>query len=129
MSPIYIHAGLPTYILTCIYTYTDICIHIQTHVFSAYTYISTNLHLYIHIAYIHTHIYVTGSKFGLWKTQQGSCLAEENSQWGCWCRHRQILAIPLHMCSAFPTELGEQTILMSFSDIIIAPTHGLGERV
>ena len=30
------------------------------------------------------------------------------------------MAIPLHMHSAFPTEMGEQTILMSFSDVIIA---------
>ena len=65
------------------------------------------------------HIYVTGSKFGLWKTQQGSCIAEENSRWGCHHRHRQIPAIPLHTCSAFPTEMGEQTILTSVGDVII----------
>ena len=62
---------------------------------------------------------VTGLKFGLWKTQQGSCIAEENSWHGCQHRCRQILVIPLHMCSAFPAEMGEQTILMSFSDVII----------
>ena len=34
--------------------------------------------------------------------------------------------IPLHMCNAFPTEMGEQTILMSFSDVIIAQLMHLG---
>ena len=34
--------------------------------------------------------------------------------------------ISLHMYSAFPTEMGEQTILMSFSDIIIALLMHLG---
>ena len=69
---------------------------------------------------------VPGSKFGLWKTQQGSCVAEENSQWGCQHRHRQIPTIPLWMCSAFPAEMREQTILMSFSDVIMALLVHLG---
>ena len=69
---------------------------------------------------------VTGSKFGLWKTQQGSCIAEENSWQGHWQICRQIMVIPLHMCSAFPTEMGEQMILMSFSDVIIAQLMHLG---
>ena len=62
---------------------------------------------------------VTGLKFRLWKTWQGSCIAEENSQWGCWCRHRWFPVIPLHMGSAVTTEMGEQTILTSFGDVII----------
>ena len=45
---------------------------------------------------------------------------EENSWWGCWWRCRQITAILLCMCRAFPTEMGEQTILIAFSDVIIA---------
>ena len=36
---------------------------------------------YIYI-YIYIYIYVTGLKFGLWKTQHGSCVVEENSWWG-----------------------------------------------
>ena len=40
--------------------------------------------------------------------------------------HRQIRAIPLHMHSTFPTEMGEQMILMSLSDIIIAQLMHLG---
>ena len=39
---------------------------------------------------------------------------------------RKITAIPLHMHSAFPAERGEQTILTSFSDIIIAQLMHLG---
>ena len=69
---------------------------------------------------------VTGSKFGLSKTWQGSCVAEENSQQRHWHRCRQILAIPLCMCSAFPTEMGEKTILTSFSDVIITLLMHLG---
>ena len=69
---------------------------------------------------------VTGSKFGLWKTQQGSCIVEENSQQGCQQMCRQITAIPLHMYSAFPTETGEQMILISFSDVIITQLVHLG---
>ena len=65
------------------------------------------------------YIYVTASKFGSWKTWQGSCIVEENSQWGCWQRCRWIPAISLCMHSAFPAEMGEQMILMSFSDTII----------
>ena len=63
---------------------------------------------------------VTDLKFGLWKTWWGSCVVEANSWWGCQCRHRWIPAIPLHMHSAFPTEMGGQTILTSFGDVIIA---------
>ena len=69
---------------------------------------------------------VTGSKFRLWKTQQGSYVAEENSWLWCWWRCRQILAIPLHMHSAFPTEIGGQMILTSFSDVIITQLMHLG---
>ena len=69
---------------------------------------------------------VTGLKFGLWKTQQGSCVAEENSRQGHWCRCRPILAIPLHMHSAFPAEMGEQMILTSFGDVIITLLRHLG---
>ena len=69
---------------------------------------------------------ITGLKFRLWKTQQGSCVMEENSQQGCWQRHKQISAIPLCMHSAFSTEMGEQTILMSFSDVIIGLLMHLG---
>ena len=48
------------------------------------------------------------------------CIAEENSQQGCTGGGADKLqAIPLYMCSAFPTEMGEQMILMSFSDVII----------
>ena len=39
---------------------------------------------------------------------------------------RQITAIPLHIHSAFPTEMGEQMILTSFSDIIITQLMHLG---
>ena len=46
---------------------------------------------------------VTGLEFWLWKMQQGSYIAEEDSRWGHQHEHRQILAIPLHMHSAFPT--------------------------
>ena len=56
---------------------------------------------------------------GLWKIWQGSCVAEENSWWGHWQRCRQILVILLCMCSAYPTEMEEQTILTSFGYIII----------
>ena len=45
---------------------------------------------------------VTGSEFGLWKIQQGSCIAEKDSRWRYWHRCRKILAIPWCMCSAFP---------------------------
>ena len=45
-------------------------------------------------------------KFGLWKRQIGPCVAVGNSWWGCWQICRQIMLIPLHMCSAFPTERG-----------------------
>ena len=69
---------------------------------------------------------VTGSKFGLWKTWQGSCVVEENSWWGHWCRCRWIPVIPLHMHSAVPTEMGEQMILMSFGDVIIILLMHLG---
>ena len=69
---------------------------------------------------------VTGLKFRLWKTQQGSCVAEENSWWQYRQRCRQILVIPLCMCSAFPTEMGEQTILTSFGDVIIILFMHLG---
>ena len=62
---------------------------------------------------------VTGSKFGLLKTQQCSCVVKVHSRWGCWCKCRQIPAFPLHMHSAFPTEKGQQTTLMSFGDVII----------
>ena len=65
-------------------------------------------------------IYVTDSKFRLWKTWQGSCIAEENGWWGHQWMHSQIMAIPLCMHSTFPTEIGEQTILTSFSHVIIA---------
>ena len=58
------------------------------------------------------------------KKQQSSCVAEENSRWGHWCR--QILAIPLCMHSAFPTEMGEQMTLMSFGDVIIFLLMHLG---
>ena len=44
---------------------------------------------------------------------------EENSRWGWQHRCRQIPAILLHMCSAFPTEMGEQMTLTSFGDVII----------
>ena len=71
---------------------------------------------------------VTGSKFGLRKTWQGSCVGEENSWQGCCQRCRWILVISLHMHSAFPTEMGEQMILMSFSDTIIAQLMHLGIR-
>ena len=30
---------------------------------------------------------------------------------------RQIMAFPLHMCSSFPTEKAEQTIMTSFYDV------------
>ena len=69
---------------------------------------------------------VTGLKFGLWKTQQGSCVAEENSWQGCQCRCRRIPAILLHMHSAFPAEMGEQMILTSFGDVIISQLMHLG---
>ena len=36
----------------------------------------------------------------------GLCVVEENSWQGCWQMHRQIMVVPLHMCSAFPTERG-----------------------
>ena len=75
---------------------------------------------------MHLILCVTGSKSGLWKTQQGSCIVEENSQQGHWCKCRWIPAIPLHMCNAFPTEMGEQMILISFSDIIITLLMHLG---
>ena len=61
--------------------------------------------------------YVTGSKFGLWKTWHGSCIADENSWRGHRCVCWQIMAIPLHMCSAFPAERGEQMIVTSFNDV------------
>ena len=51
---------------------------------------------------------------------------EENSWWGCQQRCKQISVIPLCMCSAFPTEMGEQTILMSFGDVIIFLLMHLG---
>ena len=35
--------------------------------------------------------------------QQGSCIVEENSRWGCQHRCRQISVIPLHMHSTLPT--------------------------
>ena len=69
---------------------------------------------------------VKGLKFGCWKTWQGSCIVEENSRWGHWHSPRQILAIPLCMCSAFPTEMGERMILTSFGDIIMALLVHLG---
>ena len=77
-------------------------------------------------ACIYVCIYVTGLNFGLWKTWQDSCIPEENSRQGCQCRHSQILVSPLCMHSAFPTEMGEQTILMSFGDLIIALLMHLG---
>ena len=69
---------------------------------------------------------VTGMKLGLWKTWQGSCIVEENSRTGSQCRCRQILVIPLCVHSAFPAEMGEQMILMSFGDVIIALLMHLG---
>ena len=69
---------------------------------------------------------VTGSKFRLWKTWQGSCVVEESRQQGCQCSCRQIPVIPLHMHSAFPTEMGEQMILTSFGDVIITLLVHLG---
>ena len=72
------------------------------------------------------HTCVTDSKFGLWKTQQGSCVAKENSQQGCQQRCRQIIAIALHMHSTFPVDMGEQMIPMSFSDVIITQLVHLG---
>ena len=39
---------------------------------------------------------------------------------------KQIMAIPLCMCSAFPTETGEQMILTSISDVIISQLVHLG---
>ena len=38
---------------------------------------------------------------------------------------RQIMAFPLHMCSGFPIEKEEQTIVMSFSDVTVI-THATG---
>ena len=60
--------------------------------------------------------------WNLWlqKQQQGSCIAVENSRWGCWQVHRGMSVALLHMCNAFPAEMGEQMILMSFNDVIIA---------
>ena len=43
-----------------------------------------------------------------------------NSQWGCWWVCRQTSMALLSMYNAFTTEMGEQTILMSFSDVIHA---------
>ena len=63
---------------------------------------------------------------GYGKKWQGSCVTEENNWQGCQQGCRQIPTIPLCMCSAFPAEMGEQMILTSFSDVIIAWLVHLG---
>ena len=49
---------------------------------------------------------VTGSKLGTWKRQCGSSVVVivVHVWQGCWQMHRQIMAFPLCMHSAFPTE-------------------------
>ena len=57
----------------------------------------------------------------------GLCIAVGNSWWGHWQICRQITVIPLHMHSAFPTERGKQTIVMSFNDVtMFAHASGRG---
>ena len=36
----------------------------------------------------------------------------------CWQMHRQIMVVLLHMCSGFPTEILEQTIVTSLYDVM-----------
>ena len=72
---------------------------------------------------------VIGLKFGLWKIQHGSCIVEENSWQGHWQVCRWIVAIPLHMHSAFPAERGgAMTIVTSFNDVTTF-AHASGRRV
>ena len=75
---------------------------------------------------VSSYIYIYNSKFRLWKTWQDSYMAEENSQWGCRHRCRQIPVILQCICSAFPTEMGEQMILTLFGDVIIILLMHLG---
>ena len=60
------------------------------------------------------------------KTMRFGC---SSSNWGFWqwCQQmcRWIMAFPLCMCSGFPTEKVEQTIVMSLSDITVI-THATG---
>ena len=96
-------------------------------VFWLYTsFYSINLRLWYEGAPKYLGKSVTGLKFGLLKIWQGSCIVAEYSWWGCQQRYRQILVIPLHTCSAFPAEMGEQMNMTLFGDVIIFLLMHLG---
>ena len=64
------------------------------------------------------YIYVTGMKMGLEmrrqkKLNQTKLLLQMVIWHGCWRVHRRTMAVLLHMCSGFPTKMGEQMIVMS----------------
>ena len=70
--------------------------------------------------YIYIYIYMLQAQNGVWKrNDEVRNLHIFQFIWhGHWQMHRQMMAVPLHMHSGFPTKSMEQTIVMSLYDVM-----------